>query len=123
MAIRRFLKFSKNIILITGGTDKNLNFKDLAKEIKQYLKPKNLILFNGSGTKKLIDELEKLNYKVLNIFEHLKDCIKKVFQIIDTRHRYIILFSPGAASFEKFKNEFDRGNKFNKMIKNILKFN
>jgi hypothetical protein len=32
-----------------------------------------------------------------------------------------ILFSPASASFEKFKNEFDRGKKFNKIIKAMLK--
>ena len=30
-------------------------------------------------------------------------------------------FSPGAASFEKFKNEFDRGEKFNLYCKKIFK--
>jgi len=33
----------------------------------------------------------------------------------------VVLFSPASASFEKFKNEFDRGEKFNKIIKNLLK--
>ena len=30
-----------------------------------------------------------------------------------------ILFSPGAASFGMFKNEFDRGDKFNKIVKSF----
>jgi UDP-N-acetylmuramoylalanine-D-glutamate ligase len=33
----------------------------------------------------------------------------------------VVLFSPASASFEKFKNEFDRGKKFNKIIKAMLK--
>jgi UDP-N-acetylmuramoylalanine-D-glutamate ligase len=33
----------------------------------------------------------------------------------------VILFSPASASFEKFKNEFDRGKKFNRIIKAMLK--
>lgn len=30
-----------------------------------------------------------------------------------------ILFSPGFASFGMFKNEFDRGDKFNKAVKEL----
>jgi len=33
----------------------------------------------------------------------------------------VVLFSPASASFEKFKNEFDRGKKFNKIVYNFLK--
>ena len=32
----------------------------------------------------------------------------------------IILFSPAAASFDQFKNFEERGNYFNKIVKNIL---
>jgi len=31
----------------------------------------------------------------------------------------LILFSPAAASFGMFKNEFDRGDQFNKIVRNI----
>ena len=30
-----------------------------------------------------------------------------------------IIFSPGAKSFEKFKNEFDRGEQFNLLINQL----
>ncbi len=113
-ALKRFK--NKNLILITGGTDKNLDFKELAQEIKNNIKKENLIFLNGSATQKLLQELEKLNYQFLkeNIFENLKDCFKKALEI--NLKKKMILFSPGSASFEKFKNEFDRGKKFNKLI-------
>jgi UDP-N-acetylmuramoylalanine--D-glutamate ligase len=116
-AIERFKKY-KNLILITGGTDKNLDFKDLAKKIKKEIKPRNLILLNGSATKKLIEELRKIKYPLIeeNIFEDLREAVKRAFY-----HEGLILFSPASASFEKFKNEFDRGKKFNKIIKSMLK--
>jgi UDP-N-acetylmuramoylalanine--D-glutamate ligase len=116
-AIERCKKY-KNLILITGGTDKNLDFKDLAKKIKKEIKPINLILLNGSATKKLIEELRKIKYPLIeeNIFEDLREAVKRAFY-----HEGLILFSPASASFEKFKNEFDRGKKFNKIIKSMLK--
>ena len=124
-----FSSVNSGLILIAGGTDKNLDFKDLAKEIKKRIKPENLILINGSATKKLIKELINIKYKINkeNIVEDLKDAILKAlkqFKNLNTnqsKNRYVILFSPGAASFEKFKNEFDRGEKFNKLIKQKLK--
>ena len=124
-----FSSVNSGLILIAGGTDKNLDFKDLAKEIKKRIKPENLILINGSATKKLIKELISIKYQINkeNIVEDLKDAILKAlkqFKNLNTnqsKNRYVILFSPGAASFEKFKNEFDRGEKFNKLIKQKLK--
>jgi len=36
-----------------------------------------------------------------------------------TKKQMIIVFSPSSASFEKFKNEFDRGEKFNQVAKRL----
>jgi len=122
----------QKLVLITGGTDKNLNFKELAKEIKKKIQPENLFLLQGSATKKLIDELKKLKYPIKeeNIFEDLRRmvfkilnyysnnlCLKPHKSVLDTRESVVILFSPASASFEKFKNEFDRGKKFNKYVR------
>lgn len=121
LAILRFKKFfgrGTRILLICGGTDKNLDFSKLSKIINQNIPSSNLILLNGSATQKLIKELEKINYPIKNIFENLKECVKKAFELV--KNKSIILFSPGSASFEKFKNEFDRGKKFNKIVKSFL---
>jgi UDP-N-acetylmuramoylalanine--D-glutamate ligase len=138
---REVRKSLQDLILITGGTDKNLDFKDLAKKIKKEIKPENLILLNGSATKKLIEELRKIKYPLIeeNIFEDLREAIYRGLMRISERinadsklngtnknnpYRFVlnpyisvVLFSPASASFEKFKNEFDRGKKFNKIIK------
>lgn len=117
--LRRFPK----PILITGGTDKDLEFRELAKEIKKTLTPANLILLNGSATKKLILELKKIHFfkdKKILLFETLEECADFAFQALPQR-KGIILFSPGSASFEKFKNEFFRGEKFAIIVDKILK--
>jgi UDP-N-acetylmuramoylalanine--D-glutamate ligase len=166
-AIERFKKY-KNLILITGGTDKNLDFKELAKKIKREIKPENLILLNGSATKKLIEELRKIKYSLIeeNIFEDLREAIHRglirISELINADYKLInanskriktdknyphisvlnpnesvgendpyrsvlnphisvILFSPASASFEKFKNEFDRGEKFNKIVRKLVR--
>jgi UDP-N-acetylmuramoylalanine-D-glutamate ligase len=144
-AIERFKKYG-DLILITGGTDKNLDFEELAKKIKKEIKPENLILLNGSATKKLIEELRKIKYPLIeeNIFEDLREAVYRGLMLILTQinadknicdHQRdknprksalylrlsVVLFSPASASFEKFKNEFDRGKKFNKIINGMLK--
>jgi len=121
-AISRFSKETNNLILITGGTDKNLEFSKLALKIKQNIKPENLILLNGSATKKLIIDLKKIKYSQnFNLFENLNECLKYVLTLYQnskkTKKQMIIVFSPSSASFEKFKNEFDRGEKFNQVVK------
>jgi len=118
-ALRRFSQVkNSNLILITGGTDKNLDFHLLAQEIKKIIAPNNLILLNGSATKKLILMLKKLSYPLIQQpRESLKDCWKGALQKIKPRKENIIIFSPGGSSFEKFKNEFDRGEQFNKLVK------
>jgi len=121
VALRRFKNYGE-LLLIAGGTDKNLKFRIWAREVKKYVKPENLYLLNGSATKKMIGELskEKGFKNKLQVFESLSEILKAIEPKIKVLKRGIILFSPGAASFEKFKNEFDRGEKFNLQFKSAV---
>ncbi len=115
-------------VLVVGGTDKELEFKNLAKNMKKLLSPERVIFLNGTATKKLLAELEALKFFAKNpqqktqeqpkVFEDLKECFSAALDALPSR-KGTILFSPGAASFEKFKNEFDRGEKFNMLVKKI----
>jgi len=117
-AIKRFRL--QNIALITGGTDKNLDFAPLAREIKKYIPVARLILLAGSATDRLVQKLHAIKYftatRKPKRFETLKECFNEALRAVDGK-KGIIIFSPGAASFEKFKNEFDRGAKFNRLVK------
>ncbi|NMB92395.1 MAG: UDP-N-acetylmuramoyl-L-alanine--D-glutamate ligase [Parcubacteria group bacterium] len=113
---------NKNLILIAGGTDKNLDFFNLAKTIKKILPAKNLILLNGSATQKLVTQLNRKHYSAhYNVLETLNECFSYALYLAKKKQNNVIVFSPGAASFEKFKNEFDRGAKFNQIVKKYLK--
>lgn len=106
---KRFPK--SNIILIAGGEDKNLKFKNLARAIEKNIS--SLVLLPGTASNKLKRELKK---KILEA-DSMKTAVKKSSNI--AKRGDLIILSPGAASFNLFKNEFDRGDKFKKEIKNI----
>jgi UDP-N-acetylmuramoylalanine--D-glutamate ligase len=110
--INSILAFNKKIVLITGGTDKNLDFENLAKIIQKRVKL--LILLKGSATEKLKKELKKLKIDEYFETDNLKEAM--IFANQKSKPKDIILFSPAAASFELFKDEFDRGRKFKKYL-------
>jgi len=99
----------KNIILLAGGSDKKLDYKEFAKMVKKY--SKGIILFSGNATEKIKKELEKVKYKsILAEVKDMKDAVKSAQNFVQKGD--IVLLSPAAASFGLFKNEFDRGESF-----------
>ena len=102
----------KNIILIMGGTDKNLELKNLVKDIQKYAKA--LILIPGNGTDRFAnEELKVESYKV----DNLKQAMRKSLGLASGGE--IILFSPAFTSFGMFQNEYDRGDQFMKIVKKL----
>lgn len=99
----------KKIILIMGGADKGLNMSGLLKEIPKYCK--EVILLKGTGTDKLISK----KLKAITVTDNLKLAVNEALG--QCRKGDILLFSPAFASFGMFKNEYDRGTKFVKIIK------
>jgi len=113
MAALESLKEKKGrIILIGGGADKNLEYDEYAKVVKKYIKV--LILFKGLASNKIISSLGKVKFPV-EVFDNMKIAMK--FAVANAKKGDIVLLSPGAASFGVFKNEFDRGEQFNKAVK------
>lgn len=118
-AISALNAFEKPIVLIAGGTDKNLDFTEFAKEILE--KTKKLVLLKGNATEKLLIELRKIvdeeflkNVEVVGSMEEAVLLARTKSEKGD-----IVLLSPGAASFGLFLNEFDRGDKFRDAVKKL----
>jgi UDP-N-acetylmuramoylalanine--D-glutamate ligase len=103
----------KNIILICGGSDKKLDLTDFVKVVNKYCKA--VIMIPGRGTENLI-----ANYKLRitnKTAKDLKDAVKKSLDLASRQD--IILFSPAFASFGMFNNEYERGDKFMKIVKTL----
>ena len=117
-AIDRFAKLTKNtkgrLLLIIGGQDKKLDFKELAKNIKN--KVAGLILLPGTATEKLKKYLLPLkNGLEITEVKSMPEAVKKA-SLLAKKGDFIVL-SPGAASFGLFANEFDRGKQFVDAVK------
>ena len=102
--------FSKKVILIMGGMDKGLEVTNLIKILPR--KTKYIFLIPGSGGDKINHQKLKIE-KVSELEEAIMQAMKKG-KVSD-----VILFSPGFASFNMFKNEYDRGDQFMKIVKQL----
>lgn len=109
-AIKTFkARFPKSkLILIAGGMNKNLKFEKMIREIKS--KADAVVLLPGTAS----DILKKGISEYIDA-SSMKDAVKKAKK--SAKKGDIVLLSPGATSFNLFKNEFDRGDKFIKEVK------
>jgi UDP-N-acetylmuramoylalanine--D-glutamate ligase len=103
----------KNIILICGGADKNLDLANFVKTINNNCK--EVVLIPGTGTEKLLSDFKlKVNYEV---GKNLNDIIRTA--LVKAKRGDVILFSPAFASFGMFNNEYERNDLFMKIIKKL----
>jgi len=105
------LASSKNIYWILGGLPKDKDRIDLKyiknNIIKSYIIGKNIIFFKKQLQNKVQFSVTKnLKNAIINALKDIK-LLKKI--------NNTILLSPGAASFDQFKNFENRGNEFKKL--------
>jgi UDP-N-acetylmuramoylalanine--D-glutamate ligase len=102
----------KYIVLLAGGVSKNIPLEGISKQIKKHAD--ELVLLPGTGTNELV-----FDFKEYTIYEtnNLKQAVKQALDLATKGS--ILLFSPGFASFGLFKNEYDRGEQFEKIVKEL----
>lgn len=122
-ATTQALKTFPNSILICGGVNKNLDYHKLAWEITKLAKA--VYFLAGSATeeikKELVDcgrKMEDSTTKIMGTYDNLETLLQDIKSHANPGD--IILFSPAAASFNLFKNEFDRGEKFNRTTAKVF---
>ena len=113
-ASRFALENCKNIYWIVGGLQKKgdkINLRHIKNNvIKSYIIGKNVKFFKRQLKKNKMVTIITKSLKI-SIIEALKD-IK-----LNRRLNNIVLLSPGAASFDQFKNFENRGNEFKRLCK------
>ncbi len=105
--------WKKEIVLICGGSDKQLDLNNFVKVVNKYCKA--VIMIPGTGTDVLIT-----NYELQITNETAKDLKTAVKIALGLASRGdIILFSPAFASFGQFNNEYERNDLFMKIVKKL----
>jgi UDP-N-acetylmuramoylalanine--D-glutamate ligase len=99
--------FAEPIVLITGGTDKMLDFAPVRKA---YRKAARIVLLKGTGTDKLKALLDEDGVAYEGPYDDFRLAVRKASELAAPGS--IVLLSPGCTSFGMFKNEFDRGRSF-----------
>ena len=106
--------FAAPVHWIAGGTDKNLEFSAYQAMDKA---PASIILLRGSATERMLPVFRAKGWTWLGPFDDLEAAVACASD--RARPGDVVLLSPGAASFELFKNEFYRGNAFKEAVRGL----
>ena len=108
----------RKVVLIIGGDNKFLDMSGLIKEIPKFCS--KVVLFKERGTDLIREKVFALKKKGIEVYEEegLKDTVARAYSV--AKKGETILYSPAFSSFGKyFSNEYDRGDKFVKLIKKL----
>ena len=111
--------FDEPIVLIAGGYDKNISYEPMAGPILE--KVSKLVLF-GATSDKIYDEVMKemkSTNKEITIYREnsLEDVVNTANQVSESGE--VVLFSPASASFDMFKNAYQRGDLFKDLVNKL----
>ena len=111
--------FDENIVLLAGGSDKGLDYKEVGETIAQRV---GTLILTGPTSEKIEDAtreaLKSLN-KEIN-FCYAKD-MKEAVTLAKNKAKTgdVVLLSPASASFDLYKNFEERGNVFKEIVNNL----
>lgn len=101
---------TKNIILITGGSDKGLDMSAYIEAADRHCK--KILLLAGTGTDRI-----RGNFPDACVYTDMAEAVTDAFAAAQSGD--ILLLSPAFASFGTFKNEYDRNDQFVKAVKEL----
>ncbi len=99
--------FEEPVVLITGGTDKKLDF-EVARAA--YGKADCLVLLAGTGTDKIRAMLDSDAIAYRGPYDDIDKAVAEAAR--HAKPGSVAVLSPGCTSFGMFKNEFDRGRSY-----------
>ena len=111
--------FDEPIILIAGGYDKNISYEPLAKPILD--KVSKLILFGATRDKIYDAVMNECRNTKKSIPIYLLDSLEEVIDVANeiSTSGEVVLFSPASASFDMFKNAYQRGDLFKSYVEKL----
>lgn len=97
-------------ILIMGGADKGLRMDELVARIPTHTD--DIIFLSGSGTDRV-----RAAFPDAPVYDSLKTAVAHAVAIAEEGDS--VLLSPAFASFGMFQNEYDRGDQFASLVKDV----
>ena len=108
------------IVLIAGGYERRQKYRELAEKIiKSNVKALSLLPPTGQRLLAEINALNPCNALRASIEEFTSMAEAVYFAFQKAEAGYVVLLSPGAASFSTFRDYVDRGNQFKKAVKKL----
>lgn len=100
--------------IIIGGFDRGVNYTSLIEKLDENKSIKTIICLPTTGHK-IASQLKDNNIKhLVLIVNDLEEAVKAAYK--NTKEGEICVMSPGAASFNQFKNFEERGQKYKEYI-------
>ncbi len=105
----------QRFVLLFGGTTKQL---PLSEEFLTRLRdePLGVVMLQGSGSQQVLQALGEKPKEWMEVTS-LEEGVREAIRLAHAKNASTVLFSPGFSSFELFANEFDRGEQFNKLVR------
>jgi UDP-N-acetylmuramoylalanine--D-glutamate ligase len=111
------------LIVVTGGTDKNLDFSPLVAALPAAT---GILLLAGTGSDKLIPLLKTAGLSFQGPYSNIDEAAHAALALAlalssmgDAAARAAVALSPGCASFGMFRNEFDRGKQWKDAVRRL----
>ncbi|MDR2143380.1 MAG: UDP-N-acetylmuramoyl-L-alanine--D-glutamate ligase [Treponema sp.] len=113
------------LVLVTGGTDKNLDYAPL---VEAAARANEVILLEGSGSLKIAPLLRAAGIPFHGPFGNLETAVTRAVETAGNLaaeaagntgaagKAVCVVLSPGCASFGMFRNEFDRGRQWKETV-------
>ncbi|MBD3251076.1 UDP-N-acetylmuramoyl-L-alanine--D-glutamate ligase [Candidatus Uhrbacteria bacterium] len=115
-AMHALKRGADHLWLIMGGQDKQLDYTELGKAFKKQRTRLGVFLLPGTASEKIFEELTA-NQVAVERVEDLDQAVRRTASLAVKGDAVVL--SPGAASFGQFKNEFERGATFIRLVRNI----
>lgn len=110
--------FEKPVILILGGSGKNLSYGEMARDLSKKTNLKAVLVIGEVG-QEIENELTAAGYrgKIIKGGRDMSQIIKNAVSVSESGD--VVLLSPSAASFDMFLDYKDRGDQFRNAALNL----
>ncbi len=115
-SLKAIRTMDKDTVLILGGKDKNQDFTELFTELKNCNSFVRHTVLTGENRYKLLKTAIDVGYDEVSVTKDLSSAVSVAKTLADGGN---VLFSPGAASFDAFKDYKERGERFDYIVKTL----